>query len=148
MDRVYDFFISYNWARFAGEAIAMKGIVESRGYSAWLDVDQPFGPGCDEEGDTALGQRLREALADSRYVIFFEASMTVAAVVGGPPQRVIGWQEWELDMAEAERLIVLYHTAAPSRLAFGLDLALHPYASLDQAFGLVEIWLAEREEDL
>jgi len=136
----YDFFISYRWKKYAPEAQALKPIAKRNGLRSWIDVEHPFqeseaGSG---ESDTALAEHLRKAMVSCRYVLFFETYTTMAMVVNGPPVRVISWQENELGMAVAEKLIVLYQGASPRMLGFGLSAKLHQYQQLEDALAVIQ----------
>ncbi len=136
----YDFFISYKWKKYKAEAEQMLRLARRFGYSAWIDHEHPFEVESDasqEEADRQLAEHLRRGMESCAYVIFFETYTELAATVNGPGQRVIGWQERELDMAEAKRLIALYHSAEPPFLTFGHNKDAFDYGSLEEAFGLI-----------
>jgi hypothetical protein len=132
----YDFFISYKWAQYSGEAAQMRDTCRRRGYSAWIDKENP--PSDRQTPDSTLAVHLRAAMKRCRYVIFFETFATLEMVIGGPPERASSWQEQELEMAEAQRLIVLYHGANPRTLTFGQNRKLHQYRQVDDAFDIIE----------
>jgi hypothetical protein len=134
----HTFFISYKWAKYAVEAKRLRAICDARKYPAWIDTENPFGTEARIHSDSALAAHLRAAMGLSEYVLFFETYATVVSVIGGPSQRTTSWQERELEMAEAQRLIVLYHGASPRCLTFGQNRNVHPYETLDSAFDLVE----------
>ncbi len=141
----YDFFISYKWKMYAPEARTLKAIAERHRFHAWIDKEHPFqqseagSPGSDK----ALAEHLRKAMNSCRYVLFFETYATMAMVVNGPPVRVTSWQENELGMAAAEKLIVLYHGASPRTMGFGLSHKLQQYQELEDAFAMIEEAIAD-----
>jgi hypothetical protein len=114
-------------------------ILRRNGYSAWIDQEHLFE--LDEAGPTnaerKLAEHLRKAMQTCNYVIFFETYAQLAAVMNGPSQRVKSWQEHELDIAEAERIIVLYHGSKPPVLTFGQNKNVFGYIDLDEAFDLI-----------
>ena len=136
----YDFVISYKWKKYAPEARALKAIADRQGFRSWIDVEHPFqeSEAGSQQSTEALAEHLRKAMASCRYVLFFETYATMAMVVNGPPVRVISWQENELGMAAAEKLIVLYHGASPRTLGFGLSTKLHQYQELEDAFAMIK----------
>jgi hypothetical protein len=136
----YDFFVSYKWKKYAPEARALKAIAERHGFRAWIDVEHPFqqSESGSPESDQALARHLLQAMNSCRYVLFFETYATLAMVVNGPPVRVISWQENELGMAAAGKLIVLYHGASPRTMGFGLSRRLHEYQELQDAFAMIK----------
>lgn len=136
----YDFFISYKWAKYKAEAGQILEILKLKGYSAWIDQEHPFevGPEASSaEADRKLAEHLRRGMESCDYVIFFETSTQMAMVMNGPSRRVNGWQERELDMAEARRLIVLYHSSKPPVLTFGQNKNTFEYKDLNEAFGVI-----------
>jgi hypothetical protein len=131
--REFNFFVSYKWATHEGNAKRVAEIAKARGYTVWLDKEQIKG---EKLEDSELASRLRKALDSCDFVIFFETYATLAMQVGGPPIRTVSWQERELAMADALRLITLYHSNC--RLCFGLSRATHEYKSFDEAMRLIE----------
>jgi hypothetical protein len=78
----YDFFISYKWDKFSGQAKELLDIARSRGFTAWLDVEHPF----QKEGHgsiEALAAHLMNGLESCRYILFFETFAIMAKQVGG-----------------------------------------------------------------
>ena len=136
----YDFFISYKWSRYAKEAAELKSISEIRGYTSWIDTEHPFqtDPTNFSGSDAAIGQHLLAAMSTCRYVLFLETYATMAMVIGGPPVRVVAWQERELGMAAVEKLITLYHGSSHKQIAFGSSSRVFTYQTLRGAFELVE----------
>jgi TIR domain len=129
----FDFFVSYKWAQHAENARMVTEIAKKRGYTVWLDKEQIK----DEElTDSELAERLRNALNACCFVIFFETYGQMAMQMGGPPVRVVSWQERELTMAEASRVITLYHSS--KLLCFGLSRTTHEYQSFAQAMDFIE----------
>src|SRR5690349_21370009 len=102
----YDFFVSYRWGMYSDAAAEMASHARSLGYSVWIDRENPP----ETTTDAGLAAHLRNGIESCRYVIFFETAIRSTAVVNGPSIREISWQERELGMAEAARLIVLYHS--------------------------------------
>ncbi len=136
----YDFFISYKWKTYAPQARGLKAIVTQHGFSAWIDVEHPFqqSESGSPQSNQALAQHLLQAMNSCRNVLFFETYATMAMVVNGPSVRVTSWQENELGMAAAQKLIVLYHGASPRTLGFGLSKKLYEYQELDDAFAMIK----------
>ena len=136
----YDFFISYKWAKYKVEAIQMLDIVKQRGYSAWIDKEHPFEVDPEIPSDLTdkrLAEHLRKGMESCKYVLFFETYAQLVMVMNGPCEREKGWQEHELDMAEAERVIVFYQSLKPPVLTFGQNRNVFEYTNLDGAFDLV-----------
>lgn len=134
------FFISYKWERFTESALEMAEIARSREYQVWIDRENLPADGL---SDAELATRLKAALADCDYVIFFETYTKMAVVMNGPNVRVESWQEKELRMSEAQRMIVLYHGQNPRGLTLGRNRIVCTYKSLDEAMSLVEKGIAE-----
>lgn len=135
----YDFFISYRWNMYSNEAQEMAKVARSRGYSVWIDRENPPLATTDQ----VLAEHLRGAIASCSYIIFFETTAQVVAQVNGPSIREYCWQERELDYAEARQLAVLYHGHRPPLIGFGINRNLCPYDGLSDAFGQVEKAMAD-----
>lgn len=135
--KVYDFFISYKWDKFSEQSKELLNIVRSRGFEAWLDVENPFQEEVNGYSE-ALAAHLVKAMESCRFVLFFETFAVMAKQVGGPDIRVTSWQERELDMANSEKLITLYHEAVPKSIGFGTSTKLHEYQDLSDAFTMIE----------
>lgn len=147
----YDFFISYKWSNHATQAKALKEIVESFGFSAWLDVDHPFQSvkmALQEDNDRALVEHLKTAMESCRYVLFFETFAKVAMQVGGRSTRVLSWHERELNMAGLQKLIVLYDGSFLKKIAFGKSQKFSEYENLHEAFRIVQLAVSGSNCDL
>lgn len=138
--KTYDFFISYRWGRYDDEAVAIAALARSRHYSVWIDGENAP---AQEASAHELASHLRTAMRSCRSVIFFETSGRMAAVINGPAVRDISWQERELEFAEAAQLIVLYHSADPSRYGLGINRNLCPYYNLADALDKIEVGMDE-----
>lgn len=130
----YDFFVSYRWGKYDAEARQISTLAKLRGHRVWIDREQIT----EEMSDRELANHLRSTLASSRFVIFFETSARLTQYVSGPPVRDRSWQEYELETAEASRLIVLYHSLSPPRIGFGRSRRLHSYVDFSDAWELIE----------
>lgn len=128
----YDFFVSYKHAVHSTEAHEIKRILNDRGYTAWIDTEQSN----EEMSDSELTEHLMRGLEACKHVVFFETYAQMGMQVGGPSVRVYSWQEFELGIANVDRIATLHHSQ--SKLVFGRKLQFLFYDSLDEAVTLIE----------
>jgi hypothetical protein len=139
LNHQYHFFISYRWSTYPAEAALLRRLIADQGYTCWLDSEHPFliDASSSKSADQQLGLYLRAAMQRCEYVLFFETNTELMLQIGGSPVRHVNWQERELSMAEASRIVVLYHSANPSVLGFGEDEDTVEYDDLTEALNIV-----------
>ncbi|MFE0514004.1 hypothetical protein [Streptomyces sp. NPDC058964] len=144
-------FVSYKHSKYEAEARALYRILEDRhGIPCFFDQRDSRWDLSDDQLRTYLSPLIRT----SKAVVFFETFAEQVAYlvmrVGGDP--VVestaarpSWQEWELSEAweSPERCVVLYHSANPRALQYGLRGGRDVYSDLSDAATKVAEYVAE-----